>query len=328
MSASSVYPGSLDSFLTPLPNNFLNNPPHSSIEQAQNAALIALEATVGVSASTISTTIFYILVNPLSINPGHLHSSAGISGNFPSSMIVGTFPSSSITGTWPATSLNGIVSTANLPIGLGAGQILTFPASGVLPAVNGSALTNLPTTPVPWLKISTVTVSASLSDGVTTSIAEWTGLTGDTDDEYMIEFELNCASENAGDFVGLGMNGDTTANHYQWNYLRNNTGTTVACLQSTGDTQIHLIDFISSIGLIANNFGNVKIKASKTIAGTQRMAIFQVMSGAGNIANFSFGSGTWSNTSAQITQLDLYYQQNTTGSKIITGLATLYKIQR
>ncbi len=57
------FPSSLDSFTNPLANNKLNNPSHSSIESAQNTALTALEAKVGVNNSSVTTSLDYQINN-------------------------------------------------------------------------------------------------------------------------------------------------------------------------------------------------------------------------------------------------------------------------
>lgn len=77
------YPNSLDNFTNPTSADRLSTTPHSAIETAQNIALTAIEANLGVTGSNVVTTIDYILKNTASINPGHKHTYSSITGTAP-----------------------------------------------------------------------------------------------------------------------------------------------------------------------------------------------------------------------------------------------------
>lgn len=330
------YPATLDTFIDPLANNKLNNPSHSAIERAQNAALTALESTVGTTGSAVTTSLQYKVVNPLSIDPGHLHTISGFSGNFPSSRISGTFPSTSITGTWPATALAGTVPTGNLPVGTNAGQLLIFPLNGILPAVNASALTNLPNLSN-FLLVSDVTINQACVNATLTNICQFTGLTGDTDDIYEIDYEFvgTQDSSNPADFLYLKFN-NTGANPYSYTMMRQSDGVAgnnnlVASSNSAvGIALAAGANSGSNVNGLSVVSGKIRIKASKTIAGTIRHAIGDAFASAtnGTFTGQYRSAGAWNETGTQITSLQLYYIQNSGSSSTVTGKATLFKINR
>lgn len=182
-----------------------------------------------------------------------------------------------------------------------------------------------------WKKISTITINQSTVQNTPTKIAEWTSLTGDSDDNYLIEWEF-VADDTMGttSYLSLKINDDNGANHYAWNNFTNTTGTTVAASGVTADNLGIRILIGSSVINFKNPFGSIQIKATKTIGGVVRMTMSDsvgvVETGSSGL-NRQIGSGTWTDTTNQITSLQLYLYQNE-GTRVITGKATLYKINR
>ncbi len=78
------YPTAIDSFPTPGAN--LSSNPHSSFHINADDAITALETKVGIDSSAVTTTIDYKLTNTASVDPGHKHTTASITGlaSFPS----------------------------------------------------------------------------------------------------------------------------------------------------------------------------------------------------------------------------------------------------
>ncbi len=73
-----AYPSTIDTFTSPQATDKLNSPSHSGIETAQNTALAAIEAKVGITGSGVSTSLDYKVVNASSVSPGHKHVVADI----------------------------------------------------------------------------------------------------------------------------------------------------------------------------------------------------------------------------------------------------------
>lgn len=214
-------------------------------------------------------------------------------------------------------------------VGTGPKQLVQLDGSSKLPAVDGSQLTNVAGS---WILVSTNVVSAvSLSSGVNTKFTEFTSLVGDTDDEYLMEFELNLSAAVVnGDFLAMRFNDDNTASHYGYNYAYNSTGTTIAARQNLNDSNLHLAEGVTTVALFNSVFGSVKIKASKTIAGTGRFVNTNVTTGiAGNsTVNFLAGGGAWIDTTNQMTSIQLYMSQGTGSTQTISGKVSLYRIGR
>ncbi len=182
-----------------------------------------------------------------------------------------------------------------------------------------------------WQKVSTQTVSAvSLTSGTTTKIAEWTSLAGDTDDEYLIEYEF-VASGTTGNtpVLSLRLNDDSTSGNYSWNnvFISN---LSVSANQGSSPTELRIIGGTSNNALVVM-VGKITIKASKTIAGTGRYVIAQSGGGTGTTSGTPCNeicSGGWNDTTNQITSVQLYFLQNSGSSRTISGKASLYKIIR
>lgn len=177
-------------------------------------------------------------------------------------------------------------------------------------------------------KISTVVINQSCANNTLTQIATFTGLTGDTDDEYFMVFEFDSGG-NGGvtDLLTLRLNNDTTSGHYSYNNMRVQTTVAAVADNTASATYFRLIGSATSCTLSAV-FGELKIKASKTIAGTKRMFYGQAMGFqiAGDSAAQEIASGSWTDTSSQITSLQLYFTQSSGSSSTAVGTATLYKM--
>ncbi len=179
--------------------------------------------------------------------------------------------------------------------------------------------------------ISTITLAAvGMTNNVMTKIAEWTGLTGDADDEYVIEFELvSSAPVGVASSLAIRLNDDNTSAHYAQNVITNTTSTTVAAGANSG-TEMRIAS-ASSVFVLDSCFGDIKIKASKTIAGTGRLILSNIVGGtAGSVAgiNTARGSGVWIDASNQITSIQIYFDQVSGGALTTSGKASLYKIVR
>lgn len=186
----------------------------------------------------------------------------------------------------------------------------------------------------PYIKLSTVTISQACATATLTKIAEFTGLTGDTSDIYEIDYEIvgTQASANTADFLYLRFN-DSTGN-YSYTSMGLSDASTSALnkvLASGATSGIALLfgNVTTQTFFITNVNGTIRIKASKTIAGTVRSASFQTaMSNGLGGTGHQVGQGAWTDGTNQITSLQLYLIQNSGSSSTYTGFATLSKIIR
>lgn len=181
---------------------------------------------------------------------------------------------------------------------------------------------------------STQTVNTAVSSATFTKIAEWTGLTGDTDDIYQIDFEIVGTQDDTGagtGFLGVRLNDGSGANSYGFVNMGLNTNSTTAsnAVSAVASTYYQCVISTTARGVGTVN-GTIRIKASKTIAGTIRTINSQVTSSAlnGTAQGGVVGFGNWTDTSNQITSVQLYYQQSSGSSSTVTGYATLAKINR
>lgn len=179
-----------------------------------------------------------------------------------------------------------------------------------------------PTAFIPvYPKVSTVTINASVTTGGTLQkIAEFSGLTGDTDDMYELDFEItNTQADNASALYIL-LNNDQSGTY---DYIVNAAATVTAA------TAIPLVQASASIGLKVTS-GKVHIKASKTIAGVTRMLIIDAVSGSitGTLPGQFRTVSTWRDVTNQLTAVSLYYAQTSGSTSTTTGFVTLSKISR
>lgn len=172
-----------------------------------------------------------------------------------------------------------------------------------------------------YSRVSTVTVSASVTTGGTLQkIAEFSGLTGDTDDMYELDFEItNTQADNASALYIL-LNNDQSGTY---DYIVNAAATVTAA------TAIPLVQASASIGLKVTS-GKVHIKASKTIAGVTRMLVIDAVSGSitGTLPGQFRTVSTWRDVTNQLTAVSLYYAQTSGSTSTTTGFVTLSKISR
>jgi hypothetical protein len=78
----SNFPTSLDTFpaAATLAGHNLATDPHSTLHGNLGDALAAVEVKIGIDTSAAATTLDYLLKNPASIDPGHKHTGASLSG--------------------------------------------------------------------------------------------------------------------------------------------------------------------------------------------------------------------------------------------------------
>lgn len=193
-------------------------------------------------------------------------------------------------------------------------------------------IANVVTTSTPDFKLTspsdTKTISAvSLTTSTITKIAEWTSLTGNADDVYKIIFETAFSgTPSNGAYLALRINDSATASSYVYSNLYLNNTTPAAIGAST--TQMRLIGNQAGNSVL-NVLGEVEIKASVSIAGTTRSTKSTVVSnGSAASQGVEIGSGSWVDTSTEITSLQLYAYQESGSPLTISGIATLYKINR
>lgn len=219
------------------------------------------------------------------------------------------------------------VSTALADGDIAAGMLVTLIYDGTN-FVLQNPIANVVSVLTPaWELVETKTITAvALTSGTLTKIAEWTSLTGDTTDEYMIVYEVACSNDSNSSLLALRFNDASTGAYNQINTYLNNT--TPTAVKANGD-YIYL-----AVGSSTNNAsavaGSVIIKGSKTIAGTIRQAngSSTYSSVAGGTNGMTSGGGSWTDTSTQLTSLQLYYNQGSGGPLTISGKASLYKINR
>lgn len=173
-----------------------------------------------------------------------------------------------------------------------------------------------------YQKMSTIAFNAvSLTTGTLTSIADFTGLTGDTDDIYVIEWELtNISTGNV--TLALRFNADTTSANYA-SITSRFTATYIGASIATGTNTYGVV---CPNAVTPGNSGDIKI--------------FAKTAGGGGIANRQYLSrvilgqeidqvgGIWVNNSSQVTELTLLALQSSGSTQTLTGIATIYKINR
>lgn len=181
--------------------------------------------------------------------------------------------------------------------------------------------------------ISNIDIAEALPNNTITKIAEFPGLTGDTEDEYIIEYEYALD----GDASGIGLQAmlmlrinDVAGSNYDYSNLYMGNGVAITNNDTAGASHIALVE--SQAGFICDaGMGKVQIKASKTIAGIVRRTISDTTAGVFDIGAGAFqerGSGVWADTTNEIISLQLYFIQASGGVLNIEGKATLYKINR
>ena len=139
-----VYPVTKDTFPSTLPTSPRLG--HSALHNQISIAVKAIEDKLGVTSSTDAGSIDYMLKNPGSIDPGHRHTYATITG-------LGT--------------------AATVDIGTTANKVIALDSFGKLPAVDGSQLINLPTD---FTRGDVFGVGAGIVSD--TEIALWSGVDG------------------------------------------------------------------------------------------------------------------------------------------------------
>lgn len=193
---------------------------------------------------------------------------------------------------------------------------LTADVSGVLPVANGgtgSATANGYFTLVQTITFTTV---SALTATVTT-LADFTGLAGDTDDIYILNWEITTAAV-ASSTRGLGIryNADTGNNYI------GNQGLLGATYSGNNTTVQSYSPIVATIAT-AGSFGSMMIFAKNV--GNNRGATFsaQTVNNAQEL-----GQATWVNSANQITEATITIIQASGSTQTYSGKASLYKIVR
>lgn len=76
---STSFPTSLDTLTNPAATDSTSTVDHAAQHANANDAIEALEAKVGVNSSAVTSSLDYKVTNTASVNPGHKHTTAGLS---------------------------------------------------------------------------------------------------------------------------------------------------------------------------------------------------------------------------------------------------------
>lgn len=163
--------------------------------------------------------------------------------------------------------------------------------------------------------------SLSIATATLTEIAEWTGLKGDTDNGYEIVLELVCNTNlfDAG-ILSLRINGASGASDYFYN---------IGSTFGTGNGSEFRAFANAGAVDISSWFGKITIKADKTVAGTRRLLISEVMAlGTPAVGNNAIEtkSGFWINTTDEVSSVQLYITHSAGANRTVSGRVTLYPI--
>lgn len=209
----------------------------------------------------------------------------------------------------------------------GASKIVQFDGTGKYPAADGSAITNIT---MPYTKVSTININSTFTaSGAFVTIAQFTGLTGDTDDIYELDFEFTNNNVSASDALALTVNNDTTGSPYSYaNFRVSSSSATSSNSVSSGSPGYFEVLAADANIRMTTVSGKIRIKASTTIAGTFVMFNSDTVatgSAAGSVGHES-GGGKYAAV-AEVTSLELNIALPS-GSTTITGKATLTKLNR
>lgn len=148
--ASSSFPTSKTTFIDPTATDEVDVFDHAGLESTQNDAIEKIENTIGVTGSGDSNTLDFKLTNPASVDPGHVHTYAGISGTVDVAH-----------GGTGATSLTGVL----VGNGTAAVSTVTAPSGTIVGTSDSQTLTNKTlTTPTLTLKQSTTPTPTAEGD--------------------------------------------------------------------------------------------------------------------------------------------------------------------
>ncbi len=201
-------------------------------------------------------------------------------------------------------------------------KIGQIPLNGVVKVVNYGGnfqLVSVGTIVVPEMQVvQTVPWSAtSVLNNTLTKIADITSLTGDIDDVYTLNLEMENTSGGTASAVHMTFNNDTGSHYYVQSF-----GGSISSVAT---------DFAIMAGANCTTYyALIQIKASKTIAGTTRVILVNGTAfniGAPALVNQST-SGGWTDTTTQITSIQIYTIQNSGSTQTSTGTVTISKINR
>lgn len=167
-----------------------------------------------------------------------------------------------------------------------------------------------------WKKVLTVAFSSvSVPTSTVTTLADFTGLTGDTDDMYLLVWRISSAgSASSTRGIGVRYNADT-GNDYI------GTEATLGSTYSGNSTGAQSFAPIISGSGSTGSFGTLMTYAKNNA--NNRGAIYTDQLG-NNPAET--GNATWANSSNQITEETLTINQTSGSTQTYSGIATLYKI--
>lgn len=167
-----------------------------------------------------------------------------------------------------------------------------------------------------WVKISTITLSSvSVPDSTFTQVGQFTGLDGNTDGQYLINLELAATGGNSSGFT-IRFDSDSGSDY---TYLIGILGGAYSSLNSSGSqTQMQINGSTSSV-----IHGTIGINSSITYLGSN----IQVSLNTSDNGAASVGWGQWV-PSGNITSIQFNYEQTSGSTQTVSGVATIYKIDR
>lgn len=177
-----------------------------------------------------------------------------------------------------------------------------------------------------FTKVETKTATnVVVTSGGNVKTFEWTGLAGDTDDTYEVMLEVT--SDNVFDTSGnvfVRFNDSTTT--YNYVFHRTNAAGANAGGAASNNNGIDILNTGANNATIF--FSEFKIKATKTAAGTSRLLMARMEGFTPNSPYQTHTSGSWQDTTNEITSIQIYFAQSSGSTCTLNGTATLYKITR
>lgn len=181
-----------------------------------------------------------------------------------------------------------------------------------------------------WSLVATNTFSQSVNDSTLTTITQFSSLNGDTDDSYMILFEGTSGTPATSEIISLTFNNSTATNYY--NMGLSTTGSPGANVTGLGTNALGNTGFTIAFGNATTTgspfSGAAQIKATKIVASTSRQVIIDTVMGSVGLQGMVRNGGVWSDTTNNITSIEIRAYQTTGSAQTYSGKASLYKINR